>query len=102
MKEQVSKLIQMGVIPCDSELSNEKFKEYDELLIFDETLSIDEAEAIVVLFSKDCDDLNWGLLHAVESAYSENEIEKYEMLIEKCNNEEFRDILKKRLDNAKN
>ena len=78
MKEQVSKLIQMGVIPCDSELSNEKFKEYDELLIFDETLSIDEAEAIVVLFSKDCDDLNWGLLHAVESAYSENEIEKYE------------------------
>ena len=35
-------------------------------------------------------------------ALSENEIEKYEMLIEKCNNEEFKDILKKRLDNAKN
>lgn len=27
MKSQVIKLIQMGVIPCDKELSNEMFKE---------------------------------------------------------------------------
>lgn len=59
------------------------------------------AEQIITLFSDDCDDLNWGLLHAIESVdYSEDE--RYGELIAKCNNKEFREILEIRFQNYLN
>lgn len=50
------------------------------------------------LFSDDCDDLNWGLLHLIESVpYSE--VNRYKALISKCSNREFREIFEIRLNN---
>lgn len=95
----VNKLLIMGKIPMDSELSDEKFKEYDELItMFEESLTLEEAEQVITLFSDDCDDLNWGLLHIIETVpYAESE--KYKKIISKCPNEEYREILEERFNN---
>ena len=49
----------------------------------------------------DCDDLNWGLLHLIESAplLTKGNIKKYRKLIDQCRQSEFREILRIRLEN---
>lgn len=97
----IEKLLSKGKIPKDIEMTNEQFKEYDDLLAsFEENLTFDEAEKLIDLFSDDCDDLNWFLLHAIESVpFLYTEVEKYKVLISKCPNKEFREIFKIRLNN---
>lgn len=100
-KNALSKLLAFGIIPPDRELSDEQFKAYDEVLgSFSEPLSFDEAEQIIDFFSNDCDDLNWGLLHLIETV-PYNDEEKYLSLIAKCTNAEWRELLIKRYNNAK-
>ena len=98
MKENVMRLATLGKIPNDNDMSNELFNQYDKLIQMEDALTFEEAEALIMLFSDDCDDLNWGLLHAIESV-DYNDIERYRELISKCNNPEFREILEIRLDN---
>ena len=101
MKDAIRELIMLGKIPNDKDMTNELFNQYDTLLQGDEPLTYEEAEQIITLFSDDCDDLNWGLLHAIESVdYSEDE--RYGELIAKCNNKEFREILEIRFHNYLN
>lgn len=69
-KEKISRLVFMGKIPKD-------------------------AEQLISLFSDDCDDLNWGLVHLIESAPF-NDIERYRQLISKCPNTEYKEILETR------
>lgn len=78
-----------------------KFNKYDFLLQNEEALTYEEAELIISMFSKDCEDLNWGLLHAIESV-DLSDVERYKNLIAKCNNVEFREILEVRLNNYLN
>lgn len=97
--EIVNKLIKMGRIPANSKLSDEDFKRYDMLLAsFEDKLSFEEAEQIINLFSEDCDDLNWTLLHLIESV-PYNEVDRYKRLISVCPNKEFKEILEKRYSN---
>ncbi len=98
MKENVVRLVTLGKIPDDKDMSNELFNQYDKLMQMEEALTFEEAELLIMLFSDDCDDLNWGLLHAIESV-DYNDIERYRELISKCNNTEFREILEIRLNN---
>ena len=100
MKEKIIELVNLGKIPNDNELSNEMFNKYDELVQIDEKLTFEEAESIISLFSDDCYDLNWGLLHLIETVDDQNNEERYRSLIARCNNAEFRDILEKRLNNT--
>ena len=98
MKENVMRLETLGKIPNDNDMSNELFDQYDKLIQMDEALTFEEAEVLIKLFSDDCLDLNWGLLHAIESV-DVIDIERYRELISKCNNPEFREILEIRLNN---
>lgn len=98
MKENIIELVKLGKIPNDKDMSNEVFNRYDSLLQFEDTLTYEEAEQIIVLFSDDCDDLNWNILHAVETV-DFGDISKYIELIKRCNNSEYREILEKRLNN---
>lgn len=94
----IDRLLTLGKIPKNSEMTDEQFKKYDCLLaMFEEALSFEEAEQMMPLFSDDCDDLNWFLLHAIESV-PHAEVQNYKKLIAKCPNEEFREILEIRLN----
>jgi len=99
MKEKVIELVKLGKVPNDTDMSDELFNQYDELIQIDEPLTFEEAELLITLFSDDCDDLNWGLLHAIESVGSYN-TERYRELISKCNNPEFKETFEIRLNNS--
>ena len=101
MKKSITEFVELGKIPNDNDMTNELFNQYDLLLQNEEPLTYDEAELIVSMFSDDCDDLNWALLHAIESV-DFYDIERYTNLIAKCNNIEFREILEKRFNNFLN
>lgn len=95
-KERINRLVIMGKIPKDAEMTDQQFREYDELIsLFEDSISYDEAEQLILLFSDDCDDLNWGLVHLIETVPF-NEGEKYKQLITMCPNLEYREILEKR------
>ena len=98
MKENVMKLVTLGKIPNDSDMSIELFNQYDKLMQLEDSLTFEEADLLITLFSDDCYDLNWGLLHAIESV-DYNNTERYRKLISKCNNPEFREILEIRQNN---
>lgn len=101
MKDSILEFIKLGKIPNDQDITDELFKRYDMLLQNEEPLTYDEAEQMISMFSDDCDDLNWGLLHAIESV-DYKDVERYRMLIAKCNNAEFREILEVRFDKCLN
>ena len=98
MKNSITEFVKLGKISNDNDMTNELFNRYDLLLQIEEPLVYEEAEMIISMFSDDCDDLNWALLHAIESVdFCDGE--RYKNLIAKCNNIEFREILEIRLNN---
>ncbi|MFD3157346.1 hypothetical protein ACFIJ5_10865 [Haloimpatiens sp. FM7330] len=100
MNKQISTLIRMGKIPNDKDMYDDLFNKYDELIQIEEDITWEEAESIITLFSDDCDDLNWGLIHMIETVLkSKNDVEKYKELINKCNSDEYKELLLVRLDN---
>ena len=101
MKNSIKEFVKLCKIPNDDDMTNELFKQYDLLLQNEEPLTYTEAELIISMFSDDCDDLNWTLLHAIESV-DFYDVERYKKLIAKCNNIEFREILETRLNNFLN
>lgn len=101
MKDNIREFIRLGKIPNDKYMTNELFEQYDMLLQNEEPLTYEEAELIISMFSDDCDDLNWALLHTIESVDYFN-VERYRKLISKCNNFEFRELLEIRFNNYLN
>lgn len=104
MKENVLALLKLGKIPDSDKMSDELFWQYENLLQSKERLTFEEAESLIQLFSEDSDsddcwDLNWGLLHLIESVELGDNIEQYRNMIARCNNSNFREILTQRLDN---
>ncbi len=104
MKENVIALLKLGKIPDSDKMSDELFGQYENLLQSKEHLTFEEAESLIQLFSEDSDsddcwDLNWGLLHLIESVELGDNIEQYRNMIARCNNSNFREILTQRLDN---
>ena len=104
MKENIIELAKLGKIPNDDDMSDEEFNRYDSLIYADEPLTYEEAEAVITLFSDDCCDLNWNLLHVIETvplALDDAEsVQRYRELISKCPNPEFRETLETRLSNS--
>ncbi len=99
--EIINELIKLGKIPNNSYMSDDLFRRYDTLLqSFNERINCDDGEKLITLFSDDCDDLNWALLHIIETAFDNTS--KYSDLILKCSNKEWREILQARLNNARN
>lgn len=97
----INELIKLGKIPNDRHMSDDLFRRYDTLFqSFNERINCEDAEKLITLFSDDCDDLNWALLHIIETAFDNTS--KYSDLISKCSNEEWREILQTRLNNALN
>lgn len=104
MKENVKRLAELGRIPDSTDMNDELFNLYEELITVDEPLTFEEAELLITLFSEDdsddCYDLNWKLLHTIETVFSKSDIERYKTLISKCNNAEFKETLETRLNNS--
>ncbi len=96
MKSSIAQLLELGRIPADGEMSDELFERYDKLLQFNRPLTEEEAERLSVLFSPDCDGLNWALLRAIESAGCS--AEKLNELAEKCPNEEYARLMRERAE----
>lgn len=99
MQESVKALIALGKIPDDADMSDALFERYDSLLQSCNPLSPEEAQALAPLFSDDCDDLNWGLLHLIETAAGCG-AERYRTIISACGNAEFREMMEMRLNNS--
>lgn len=99
MKENVLALAGLGKIPDDDNMSDDLFRQYDRLLQIPEPLTFDEAELLIDLFSDDCDDLNWALLHLIETA-GHHQTARYRELISGCSNRMFRELLETRLNNS--
>ena len=98
VKNSIVEFIKLGKIPNNKDMTNEQFKQYDSLLQNEDPLTYDEAELMISMFSDDCDDLNWALLHAIESV-DFSDLDRYKKLIVICNNNEFRELLEIRLNN---
>ncbi|WP_154675024.1 hypothetical protein [Desnuesiella massiliensis] len=52
MKNRIQKLIQLGPIPWNKEISYELFKVYDDLLQTEEPITLKEAGQIIIFFSE--------------------------------------------------
>ena len=102
MQEAVEQLLQLGTIPPDDEISDDLFRQYDDLMQSAAPLSMEEADALIGLCSEDCYDLNDALMRLIESAFSADraQTEQYRAIIAKCSNDEFREWMEARLNNA--
>lgn len=99
MKKNIAKFIKLRKIPKDDDMTDELFSLYDSLLQVEAPPTQEEAKVMITMFSDDCHDLNWALLHVIESVELSN-TEEYENLIAQCNNAEFREILEIRFRNC--
>lgn len=53
MKENVMRLMTLGKIPNDNDMTNELFDQYDKLIQMEHALTYEEAEVLIKLFSDD-------------------------------------------------
>ena len=81
--------------------AGELVSKYDELLIKVKTpLTEEEVEALIGIFPESTMyEVEWTLLHLVETYVKPELLSKYRNLISKCPSEEWRDTMKVRLDN---
>lgn len=94
----VEKIIQMGKIPDMEHMTRDLFNQYDELIQQVDHLTYEDAKHLVGLFADDNLDLNWALLHLIESV-DYTDTARYGELIAGCNNDEFKEILTIRMNN---
>ena len=106
MHENVNALLKLGRIPS-GEISAELFEQYGSLLQTEDALTYEDAAALMSLFSDgnpddisdESNDLNWALLHAVETVYAA-EPARYQALIGQCGSAAWKALLQTRLNNA--
>ena len=103
MQDTIIQLKALGQMP-DSLTGNpagELVSKYDELLIKVKTpLTEEEVEALIGIFPESTMyEVEWTLLHLVETYVKPELLSKYRNLISKCPSEEWRDTMKVRLDN---
>lgn len=107
IRQQIIELQKMGRMPNES-LNDDPsvdniIEQYDQLLeSIEKPISLNEGEILIKLFPENAFyDLQWTLLHLIESLFKVIEIENYENLIEKCPSNEWKETLKVRLENGK-
>ena len=88
IRKEIIELQKMGRMPNES-LNDDPsldniIEQYDELLqSIEKPISVNEGEILIKLFPENSFyDLQWTLLHLIESLFTVIEIEKYENLIE--------------------
>lgn len=107
MRTEIVKLRELGRMPNetldDDESIDLLIEKYGELLDnIEKPLSYDEATVLISFFPENAFyDLQWELLHLIESVYSNSSDEEYIKLIEKCPSKEWQDILLMRFANIK-
>jgi len=107
IRQQIIELQKMGRMPNES-LNDDPsvdniIEQYDQLLeSIEKPISLNEGEILIKLFPENAFyDLQWTLLHLIESLFKVIEIENYENLIEKCPSTEWKETMKIRLENGK-
>ena len=98
MNHNVKKIVQLGKIPDMEHITRDLFDQYDELIQQVDHLTYEDAKHLVGLFADDNLDLNWALLHLIESV-DDTDTARYRELIAGCNNDEFKEILTIRMNN---
>ena len=103
---EIEKLAQLGRMPNegidDDESVDAIVEEYSELIeVIIPPLTFEEGQVLVRLFPETSFyDLQWDLLHLVETLYTNAGMEKYEAMIEKCQSTEWRETMEIRLSNG--
>ena len=108
MQQSVLKVQELGVPPKGFE-DNEPHSE-ENVRIWDEWIeAVDSIERPVTweeaeILVKCCPtehmaEVEWTILHCIESVFSPEEIEQYRKLIEQCNSDMMKDLLTRRLQN---
>ncbi len=104
MRDIIAKLVKLGKIPNNDNISDELFNKYDKLIEEAEPLTYDDAENLIVLFSDDClfsDNcfyLNEQLFMLIESV-DYQDIDRYKKLISKCNSNYYKELFEARHNN---
>lgn len=107
IRQEIIELQKMGRMPNetlnDDPSVDNIIEQYDELLeSIEKPISLGEGEILIKLFPHNAFyDLQWTLLHLIESLFKVIEIEKYENLIKKCPSTEWKETMKARLENVK-
>jgi hypothetical protein len=107
IRQEIIELQEMGRMPNetlnDDPSVDNIIEQYDELLeSIEKPISWDEGEILIKLFPDNAFyDLQWTLLHLIESLFKVIEIENYENLIEKCPCTEWKETMRIRLENGK-
>lgn len=93
----------MGPMPDESDddlVTDERIDEYARLLeAVTQPVTKDEAHVLVRIFPPiTLYEVEWTLIHLIESVFLPDEIPQYKALIEECNSEVNKEILKQRLE----
>jgi hypothetical protein len=106
MQTQIVELKKLGRMPDESQedIEDSLIDQYDSLLkAVTLPISYDEAEVLIALFPENAlFGVQWSLLHTLESIYGCISKEEYEKLIERCPSQEWKNTLKRRLENSLN
>ena len=104
MRKEVEQLALMGAMPdeADERITAALVDEYADLLgKIVKPVTLDEAHILIELFPPTAlYEIEWTLLHLIESVYSEIKSLEYRELINECNSTEFKKMLVQRLNNS--
>ncbi|WP_255373695.1 hypothetical protein [[Flexibacter] sp. ATCC 35103] len=106
IREEIKKIEKMGRMPNESlndDASIDKqIEQYDELLqSIVKPISLQEGEVLIKIFPENSFyDLQWTLLHLVESLFGKIDNNKYQDLIKNCPSVEWKETLNVRLNNV--
>lgn len=105
MQDSIIQLKALGQMPdsLSSKPPEELVSKYDDLLAKVKTpLTEEEIEVLISIFPESTMyEVEWTLLHLVETYFEPKLLSKYRNLISKCPSEEWRDTMNARLDNWK-
>lgn len=97
----IEELRKLGQIPDEDDMDEELFWKYHNLIDDCEELSVEDAKFLATIFSDECHNLNWTLLHKIETMYKKVEVTEYIEILEEITNIEFSDLMFDRLENAR-
>jgi hypothetical protein len=97
VQKEIEELILLGKMPeaTDANLDEKIVKKYEELLNkIAKPVSKEEAEVLILIFPEySLFELEWTLLHIIESSYEKMTKKEYEELINKCSSKYWKALL---------
>lgn len=96
----IEELKKMGQIPDEDDMDEDLFWKYHNAIDNCDDMSVEDAKILATIFSDDCHNLNWTLLHKIETMYRKVDIMEYVDILNEITNEEFGEMMFNRLNNA--